>query len=156
MAEGIDEDVTLDVRAVALGVLAQWLHVLGLYVATPLEGSQVGSVLLVLATGLVGGLVAGDRAGPPPVKSGRHGLAAGLVGGLGTASVFWWVMVTPGAPRGAFWSLAYLVATAPVSAVRTHGDVVVALLAAALALAITGIAWFAGQRAPNRAQSVLE
>lgn len=156
MVDG-DVDVTaLDGRAVLLGVLAQWLHVAALYVATPLEGSQAGSILLVLATGLVGGLVAGERAGPPTARSGIHGLAAGLVGGVGTAVVFWWATVTPGAPRGAFWSLAYLVATAPIPAVRTHGDLVVATLAVGLALAITCLGWVAGVRAPDRAQSMLE
>lgn len=155
----VDADVdasVIDARAVLLGVLAQWLHVVALYVATPLEGSQIGSVLLVLATGLVGGLVAGDLAGPPAARSGIHGLTAGLVGGVGTGVVFWWATVTPGAPRGAFWSLAYLVATAPIPAVRTHGDLVVAALAVGLALAIASLAWIAGVRAPDRAQSMLE
>lgn len=152
---GLPTRRSLDLRAVAVGVVAQWLHILGLFVATPLEGSVVGSVFLVLATGLVGGLVAGDRVGPPARYSGRHGLVAGLIGGVSTGALFWWLMTEPGAPRGAFWSLASLVATAPVPWTRTHGEAVVAGLAVGLALAIAGLAWVAGRRAPTRAKSVL-
>lgn len=146
----------LDVRAVALGVAAQWLHIVVLYVATPLEGAVAGSLFLLLATGLVGGLVAGDRAGPPVRRSARHGLVAGAVGGAGTSAVFWWTMATPGASRGAFRSLAYLVATGPIPGVRSHGELVVALSAVLLGLGIASMAWVAGRRAPDRAQSFLE
>lgn len=150
------DELELDTRAIALGVLAQWLHVVGLYVATPLEDAQVGSLFLVLATGLVGGVVAGDRAGPPTTRSARHGLLAGLFGGTGTAAFFWWLLATPGAPRGAFWSLGTLVATSQLPGIRTHGEVVVGLLAVCLATSIAVLAWIAGRRAPNRAESVLE
>lgn len=145
----------LNLSAVGAGVAAQWLHVVALYLATPLEGAQFGSLLLVLATGVVGGLIAGDRAGPPAGRSGRHGLAAGLVGGAGTAGVFWWAMATPGAPRGAFWSLAYLVATAPIPGKATDGELVVACLTLALGASIAAVAWVAGRRAPDRAESVI-
>jgi hypothetical protein len=151
-----DDGVGLDTRAIALGVVAQWLHAVGLYFATPLEGAQVGSLVLVLATGLVGGVVAGDRAGPPVSRSGRHGLLAGLFGGGGTAALFWWALATPGAPRGAFYSLGYLVATTPIPGVSTHGDLVVALLAVALGAGISVLAWMAGRRAPDRADSLLQ
>lgn len=143
-------------RAIALGVVAQWLHVVALYAATPLEGALLGSCLLVLSTGLVGGLVAGDRAGPPAVRSGRHGLVAGVVGGAAAATVFWWTTATPGAPRGAFWSLAKLVATAPIPGLGSHGDLVVALLAIVLGSGVALLAWLAGRRAPSRASTFLE
>lgn len=146
----------LDAGAVAVGVAAQWLHVAGLYVATPLEGARVGSLVLVLATGLVGGVVAGDRAGPPTARSGRHGLAAGLLGGTGTAGFFWLLLATPGAPRGAFRSLAFLVATSQIPGIRTRGNLVVGLLAVLLAATLAALGWVAGRRAPDRAESIVE
>lgn len=116
----------VEARPVLAGACAELVYLVGL-VVTPLAAAHVGSLVLVLATGPVGGNVAGwlvDR----PERATATGFGAGVLGGGAFAGLFWYMMLTPGAARGAFRALAYLLATAvPSSAfVAAHGRELVA------------------------------
>lgn len=141
-----------DPRAVAHGGAAGYVYLLVLVFVPGLERVRFAGVLLVLASGLVSGAVAGIAADDGPRAGAWHGLLAGSLAGAAAAALVAYTFTTPGAARGVFYGLNYLVATSAATfpVVASHGVLVVAVG--------TGLGWgliaalglYAGHRAPQR------
>lgn len=130
-----------------------------LLVVPGLESVRVAGVFLVLASGLVAGASASLAADQGPEAGAWHGLLAGSVAGGLAAGLVAYTFSTPGAARGVFYGLNYLVATSagtfPV--VASHGVLVVAVGAGIGWGLIAALGLYAGHRAPLRdSYSVIE
>lgn len=150
-----DADRSVEPWPVVAGAVAQWAYVLALLLVEPLAETGVAGVILVAATGVVGGAVAGDLAGGSAPRCARHGLAAGVVGGATVAVVGGGLMAVPGAPQGAFEAVSRLVATHSPPGIGSDATPVASAVAAGLGVVVAGAAAAAGWRAPARPASPL-
>lgn len=152
-------DTRTDPRAVVHGAVAGGVYLLVLLVVPGLERVRVAGVLLVLASGLVAGASAGIAADDGPWVGAWHGLLAGSLAGAITAGLVTYTFTTPGAARGVFYGLNYLVATAAGTfpAIASHGVLVVAVGTGVGWALIAALGLYAGHRAPLRdSYSIIE
>jgi hypothetical protein len=102
--------------AIVLGVLVEVLVILvANFVSLPEALMWVG-VVLVLTTGLVGGIVTGRFTSGGWQTRAVHGLLTGLIGGLLFGVTLWFGMsyVIPRADHSALWGINYTLATYPI------------------------------------------
>lgn len=112
-------------QAVLWGVLGQAVY-LGALFLLPVSRSfqaasptiQAASPLLLVASGAVGGQMAGHVAHEHGGSPTRSAAVATAVGGAGLAAFVWWYVLTPAAFGGVFWGFAYTLATHPTVPVR--------------------------------------
>lgn len=111
---------TVSWRAVLWGLVGQGLYLSVLFLvpsAPSLQAAsptlQATSPLLIVASGAVGGQMAGHVAHEHGASPTRSAAAATALGGAGLAAFVWWFLVTPAAFGGVFWSFAYALATHP-------------------------------------------
>lgn len=148
-----------DWRAIAVGGGIEIVYLTALAGLGTLAREAVwGSVLLLGATGFVGGGVAGALSSGSWRDSARHGLLAGSVGGGYFAALFWYLMMSLDTPMGAFWSLAYIIATHPLPGAfgTTYGALVVLTLAALGALVIAVEGYVAGGATGGRSEPTIQ
>lgn len=141
--------------AIALGVLAEVLVILvANFVSLPGAIVWIG-IVLALATGLVGGFVAGRFTSGGWQARAMHGLLTGLIGGLLFGVTLWFGMsyVIPRADHSALWGINYALATYPIgirqlSWLYTGNTLIVPLILLSMALfAVEG--YIAGGAAPR-------
>ena len=152
---GSEVDHMNDWKAIAVGGGVEIVYLTALAGLGPVAREAVwGSVLLLGVTGFIGGGVAGTLTAGTWRESARHGLLAGAVGGGYFAGLFWYLMMVLDAPVGAFWSLAYIIATNPLPAAfgATYGTLVVLTLAALGGLVIAAEGYLAGGATGQRSE----
>lgn len=143
-------DATFDRRPLYYGAFVQIVYLLGLLSVPSLGTRPFGSLGLLAATGVIGGVTAGRLAGAPRRRRARYGAGSGAIGGVAFAVVYWSTMYVEWVPYGAYRYAANLVATRlPIPWYVAGYDPYVVGAAGLLALpAFVGLGYAAGWASP--------